>query len=105
MPQEQMPAPAEPTKEERVAAMIAQAQASANAQNYAEAVHRYHEALAIDPNNRDAALQLARVLSWSKSYGDSVRAYDDVLAKHPADLTAQTERPACCHGKSVIRNR
>jgi len=85
-------APAEPTKEERVAAMIGQAQGSANAQNYAEAVHRYHEALTIDPDNRDAALRLARVLSWSKSYGDSVRAYDDVLAKHPADLTAQTER-------------
>ena len=92
VPQEQIPAPAEPTKEERAAAMITSAQESANAQNYAEAVHRYHEALAIDPENRAAALQLARVLSWSKSYGDSVLAYDQVITKHPEDLTAQTER-------------
>ena len=85
-------APAEPTKEERVAAMMTQAEASAGAQNYAEAVHRYHEALAIDPDNRAAAFQLARVLSWSKAYGDSVLAYDEVLAKHPQDLAAQAER-------------
>jgi len=68
------------------------AETAAAAGNYTEAVHRYHEALALDPKNIRIQWQIARVLSWSKSYDDSVKQYDTVLAAAPDNALAQVER-------------
>jgi tetratricopeptide (TPR) repeat protein len=81
-----------PPQEESVRELLAAAQQSSNEGNFAETVHRYHEALAVDDHNPVAALQLARVLSWSKSYDDSVRAYDEFIAAYPSEIVAKQER-------------
>lgn len=68
------------------------AEESAAASDYTQAVHYYHEALAVRPDDKDALWQLARVLSWSKAYGASIAEYDKVIAAHPKALLAQMER-------------
>lgn len=86
------PPAAEPTREEKTAELITAAQQSTNAGNFAEAIHRYHEVLAMDPDSRGAELQIARLLSWSKSYDDSVAAYEHIIEKDPRNVNAQAER-------------
>jgi tetratricopeptide (TPR) repeat protein len=68
------------------------AQQSTNAGNFVEAIHRYHELLQLDPGNASARLQIARLLSWSRSYDDSIAAYDEILRNDPHQVKVQAER-------------
>ncbi len=77
---------------EQVQVLTLAAEAASAAGNYTEAVHRYHEALALDPQNVRVQLQIARVLSWAKSYDDSVKQYDVVVASAPDNVAAHVER-------------
>jgi tetratricopeptide (TPR) repeat protein len=87
------PAPAQtPTVLDHVQTLTFAAEAAAAGGNYTEAVHRYHEALALDPKNVRLQLQIARVLSWAKSYDDAVKQYDEVLVAAPDDMNAHIER-------------
>jgi tetratricopeptide (TPR) repeat protein len=78
-------APADP-RVERANALLA------HEDTYPEAIALYREALAEDPGLRDARLQLARVLSWSKRLDESVSEYDALLARWPDDLEARLGR-------------
>jgi tetratricopeptide (TPR) repeat protein len=80
----------DPDAEIREFAMKAEAAAAQG--NYPEAVHYYHEVLDRSPRQRAAMLQIARVLSWSKSYDAAVQQYDDILREHADDLLAAVER-------------
>lgn len=68
------------------------AQESTNTGNFVEAIHRYHELLQLDPTNMSVRLQVARVLSWSRAYDDSIAAYDEILRNDPHQPNAQMER-------------
>jgi len=75
-----------------ITVMMEQAQAAANANNYAGAVHLYHEVLAKEPNNTAALIQLARVLSWSRNFEQSAATYDKLLQLEPGNAQARLER-------------
>jgi tetratricopeptide (TPR) repeat protein len=64
----------------------------AHEETWPEAIALYREALAADPELRDARLQLARVLSWSKQFDASVAEYDALLERWPGDLEARIGR-------------
>ncbi len=72
--------------------MMEQAQAAADASNYVEAVHLYHEVLAKEPQNTKAMMQIARVLSWSRNFAESAREYDQLLQADPENMQARLER-------------
>ncbi len=96
--QPEPPAPAipQPTAEElranKIESLLREAEDASAKQNFTEAVHDYHEALALDPQNSGIRLQIARVLSWAKSYPDSVKSYDQLLQMDPKNLNARVER-------------
>jgi tetratricopeptide (TPR) repeat protein len=86
------PAPPAPARPDPYQVAMREAETAAAASDLAGAVHFYHEALAARPGDKDAMWQLARVLSWSKSYSASVSEYDKFLAAHPESVLAQVER-------------
>ncbi|MBI2679330.1 MAG: tetratricopeptide repeat protein [Candidatus Koribacter versatilis] len=75
-----------------IAVMMEQAQAAADAQNYVEAIHLYHEILQREPRNTAAMLQIARVLSWSRNFQQSAHEYDQLLQIEPDNMQARLER-------------
>ncbi|MBI2683556.1 MAG: tetratricopeptide repeat protein [Acidobacteriales bacterium] len=88
----QPPAPAVPAPMDAYQAAMHDAEKAASGMDLTGAVHFYHEALNARPGDKDAMWQLARVLSWSKSYTASVSEYDKFIATHPDQLLAQVER-------------
>src|SRR5581483_5961132 len=72
--------------------LMFKAEGAAARADYVEAIHFYHQVLEKDPSRTDAALQIARVLSWSRNYAASVGQYDELLASHPEALLARVER-------------
>ncbi|HSE49832.1 MAG TPA: tetratricopeptide repeat protein, partial [Terriglobales bacterium] len=81
-----------PAARNAISVMMEQAQAAANANNYVEAVHLYHEVLAKEPNNTQAMIQIARVLSWSRNFEESAKEYDQLLQLEPDNAQARLER-------------
>jgi len=53
----------------------------------AEAIPLLQSELRMRPNNDDARLLLARVLSWQRRYDESLAEYRELLAKKPNDAT------------------
>jgi len=53
----------------------------------AEAIPLLQSELRMRPNNDDARLLLARVLSWQRRYEESLAEYRELLAKKPDDAT------------------
>src|SRR5260370_2225194 len=81
-----------PDPDTEIRELALKAEVAANSGNYTEAVHYYHQVLERNPQQLAAALQIARVLSWSKSYDASVQQYDEGLRQHPAEIMAAGER-------------
>lgn len=55
------------------------------ARRYPEAVARYREALARQPDNDEIRTTLAQVLAWDGKHGESTALYREVLERHPQD--------------------
>lgn len=55
------------------------------ARRYPEAVARYREALARQPDNDEIRTTLAQVLAWDGKQGESTALYREVLERHPQD--------------------
>jgi tetratricopeptide (TPR) repeat protein len=89
--QPQPPAPP-PVPVDPLPGLLREAENAAARSNYTQAIHYYHQALALKPNDGAIQLQIARVLSWSKNYGDSVAQYDALLQSAPDSLFAHSEK-------------
>ncbi|HUQ49691.1 MAG TPA: tetratricopeptide repeat protein [Terriglobales bacterium] len=81
-----------PEKVDPLPGLLTAAENAAGRRQYTEAIHHYHQALALKPGDVAIQLQIARVLSWSKDYKVSVAQYDELLKSAPENLFAQTER-------------
>lgn len=55
---------------------------------YAKAIEFYQEILKEDPDNYEAARELAQVYSWNKEYDKSIQRYDELLSKNSKDYDA-----------------
>lgn len=86
------PPPPPPAPVDPLPGLLQDAENAAARGNYTQAVHYYHQALALKPKDVGIQLQIARVLSWSKNYGDSVAQYDTLLKTAPENLFAHAEK-------------
>jgi len=55
---------------------------------YEKAIEFYQEILKEDPENYEAARELAQVYSWKGEYDKSIQHYDKLLSKNPQDYDA-----------------
>lgn len=55
---------------------------------YQRAIELYQEILREDPENYEAARELAQVYSWNQEYDKSIQHYDKLLSKNPKDYDA-----------------
>ena len=55
---------------------------------YEKAIELYQEILREDPENYEAARELAQVYSWNQEYDKSIQRYDKLLRKNPKDYDA-----------------
>ena len=55
---------------------------------YEKAIEFYQEILKEDPENYEAARELAQVYSWKGEYDKSIQHYDKLLSKNPKDYDA-----------------
>ena len=85
------PAPAQPTKENPVRSLMAEAERSISQGDDAQAMHYYHEVLEVDPTNADARMQVALILSRNKDYSESANQFKKVVEQHPGYLEAQVQ--------------
>lgn len=76
--------PTETTPADPVVDLMSSAEAAAAQSNYAEAIADYRKVLQISPNDQDASIRLARVLSWAKQYDESLDQYGRVLGDQKA---------------------
>ena len=81
-----------PPAEDPVVVLTRQAEAAAARGDYTAAVHLYHQVLEAQPQNQQAMLQIARVLSWARDYPESVAQYEQVLQIAPGNVQARLER-------------
>ncbi len=82
------PAPVDP-----IADLMAQAEAAAGRGDFAEAIAGYKKVLALKPQDPQASLRLARVLSWNKQYDESLAQYGSVIGDlQRQDAQARLER-------------
>ena len=72
----------------RSAALVTQAQARATAGQYEQATDLLESALAVDPGNRNAYIQLARVAQAQRLPGKAIGYYADALRLEPNDVNA-----------------
>ena len=72
----------------RSAALVAQAQGRTTAGQYEQATDLLETALAVDPGNRNAYIQLARVAQAQRLPGKAIGYYADALRLEPNDVTA-----------------
>jgi tetratricopeptide (TPR) repeat protein len=49
---------------------------------FKRALRIYEDVLSVEPDNRMAALWIARVISWKKDYRAALEKYDELIAKH-----------------------
>ena len=55
---------------------------------FASSLHLFDRLIALNPDNFEARVDRARVLSWSGNLGGASRAVDSILVAHPGDLEA-----------------
>lgn len=72
----------------RSMALLAQGRAAASAGNLESATDLIETALAVDPRNRDAFLELANVAEKQQLSGKAIRLYREALAIEPNDVGA-----------------
>lgn len=72
----------------RSAALVAQAQTRTSAGQYEQATDLLETALAVDPGNRNAYIQLARVAQAQRLPGKAIGYYADALRLEPNDVNA-----------------
>ena len=72
----------------RSAALVTQAQGRTTAGQYEQATDLLETALAVDPGNRNAYIQLARVAQAQRLPGKAIGYYADALRLEPNDVTA-----------------
>jgi tetratricopeptide (TPR) repeat protein len=72
----------------RSAAMVEQARSLSAAGRHNEAIDLLETALAIDPGNRAAYVQLGRVAQAQRLPGKAIRLYSDALRLEPNDVNA-----------------
>lgn len=72
----------------RSAALVTQAQTRSTAGQYQEATDLLETALAVDPGNRNAYIQLARVAQAQRLPGKAIGYYADALRLEPNDVNA-----------------
>jgi tetratricopeptide (TPR) repeat protein len=72
----------------RSAALVAQAQTRTSAGQYEQAVDLLETALAVDPGNRGAYIQLGRVAQAQRLPGKAIGYYADALRLEPNDVNA-----------------
>jgi len=68
------------------------ARESVSAHRYVEAIPLLQGELADHPENDDARLLLARVLSWQRRYNESLAEYSRLLEKKPGDAELRADR-------------
>ena len=76
--------------------------AAAKANETEEAVSWYETALAVDPRNRIAYLEMARVVRAKGLNGKAIRFYKEVLEIDPNDQTALTEQAETMLAKGAV---
>lgn len=59
--------------------------------NYHASVIDYREYLKYYPENQEAKIQLAKILSFKKNYEESIRLYEEVLSENPENIEARRE--------------
>jgi len=64
------------------------AQAQLELGDYPAAIQTYSQVVADYPDDRDAKLELARLLSWNHQYADAAKLYREVLTTAPQDIEA-----------------
>lgn len=74
--------------EPRSVALTAEGVALAGAQKYDDAINAFESALAVDPRNRTAFVQLAHVAQKQGLPGKAIRFYREALLIEPNDVTA-----------------
>ena len=72
----------------RSAALVAQAQTRTSAGQYEQAIDLLETALAVDPGNRGAYIQLGRVAQAQRMPGKAIGYYADALRLEPNDVNA-----------------
>jgi Tfp pilus assembly protein PilF len=72
----------------RSAALVTQAQGRTTAGQYEQATDLLETALAVDPGNRNAYIQLARVAQAQRLPGKAIGYYADALRLEPNDVNA-----------------
>jgi len=72
----------------RSAALVEEARAATTAGRHNDAIDLLESALAVDPGNRAAYIQLARVAQAQRLPGKAVRYYADALRLEPNDINA-----------------
>jgi tetratricopeptide (TPR) repeat protein len=72
----------------RSAALVAQAQTRTGAGQYEQAIDLLETALAVDPGNRGAYIQLGRVAQAQRLPGKAIGYYADALRLEPNDVNA-----------------
>lgn len=80
-------APAQPAPDK-----LESARESVGAHRFGEAIPLLQSELADHPDNDEARLLLARVLSWQRRYDESLTEYGRLLAKKPGDAGLRADR-------------
>jgi thioredoxin-like negative regulator of GroEL len=75
-----------------IPALLAAGEGAAARGNYTSAIHYYHQVLQHEPGHKEARLQIARVLSWSRDYEAAAEEYGSLLQMAPAHHQARQER-------------
>lgn len=84
------------------AALVQSGKNAAKAGEFGEAVGWYETALAVDPRNRDAYVEMARVVKAQGLSGKAIRFYNEALELDPNDQTALAEQADAMIGKGAV---
>lgn len=79
--------------EDPIKALLADADAASAKNEFPTAIADYRKALELKPGDQDISIRLARVLSWSKQYDESLAEYGKLLGNlQQQNLEARIER-------------
>ena len=82
--------------------LMEKGKAAASAEKPEEAVNWYETALAVDPRNRAAYLEMARVVRSKGLNGKAIRFYKEALELEPNDQTALAEQADAMLAKGAV---
>lgn len=85
------PAPPPTPKENPIRSLMNEAERSSAQGDDAQAMHYYHEVLEIDPNNSDARMQIALILSRNKDYQEAANQFRKIAERHSDYLEPQLQ--------------